>query len=83
MPGRPANLDYGRQRASVLAGGAGGACLDIFSLVYHFSSFSFYLKDDPIQTEILSQRAVKPKQPTNHKGIRCWIRRRFLNLLPK
>ena len=30
VPGRPANLDYSRARASVLAVGAGGGCLDIF-----------------------------------------------------
>ena len=37
---------------------AGGGCLDFFSLVYHFSSFSLSLGDGPIQTEILSQMAV-------------------------
>ena len=45
----------------------GGGYLDIFSLVYHFSPFSLSLGDGPIWTEILSQRAVKPKttnQPT-------------------
>ena len=31
-----------------LALGAGGGCLDIFSLVYHFSSFSLSLGDGPI-----------------------------------
>ena len=40
--------------------GGGGGCVDIFSLVYHFSSFSLSLEDGPILTEILSQRAVKP-----------------------
>ena len=35
LPGRPANLDYSRARTSVLAEGAGGGCLDIFSLIYH------------------------------------------------
>ena len=30
VPGRPANLDYSRARASALAVGAGGGCLDIF-----------------------------------------------------
>ena len=37
--GRPANLDYSSARASALAVGAEGGCLDIFSLIYHFSSF--------------------------------------------
>ena len=45
--------------------GADGGCLDIFTLIY-LSSFSLSLGDDPIKTEILSQRVVKPKnnQPT-------------------
>ena len=64
VPGRPTNLERVEQGPSVLAVGAGGGCLDIFSLVYHFS-FSLSVVDGPISTEILSQRAVKPKQPTN------------------
>ena len=31
------------QGPTALAGGAGGGCLDIFSLVYHFSFLSPYL----------------------------------------
>ena len=34
VPGCPANLDYSRARASALAGGADGGCVDIFSLIY-------------------------------------------------
>ena len=34
--GRPTNLDNSRARPIVLAVGAGGRCLDIFSLIYHF-----------------------------------------------
>ena len=49
------------QGPTALAVGAGGGCLDIFSLVYHFPSFSLSLGDGPIWTEILSQGAVKPK----------------------
>ena len=40
VPGRPTNLERVGQGPSVLAVGAGGGCLDIFSLVYHFSPFS-------------------------------------------
>ena len=36
------------QRPTALAVGAGRGCLDIFSLVYHFSSFSLSLGDGPI-----------------------------------
>ena len=55
------------QGPTALAVGAGGGCLDIFSLIYHFFSFSLSLGEGPILTEIMSQRAVKPKttnQPT-------------------
>ena len=51
-----------------LAVGAGGGCLDIFSLVYLFSFLSPSLGDGPIQTEILSQRVVKPKS-TNQPSL--------------
>ena len=64
VPVRPANLDYSRARASALAVGAGGGCLDIF-LLSIISLLSPSLEDNPIETEILSRRAVKPKQPTN------------------
>ena len=39
VPGRPTNLERVGQGPSVLAVGAGGGCMDIFSLVYHFSFF--------------------------------------------
>ena len=40
VPGRPTNLDYSRARACALAVGAGGGCLDIFSLICPFSPLS-------------------------------------------
>ena len=36
VPGRPSNLDKSRQGPIALAVGAGGVCLDIFSLVSLF-----------------------------------------------
>ena len=36
------------QGPTVLAVGAGGGRLDIFTLIYHFSAFSLPLGDDPI-----------------------------------
>ena len=46
----------------MLAVGAGGGCLDIFfSRLSFLFSFSLSRGDGPIQTEILSQRAVKLK----------------------
>ena len=47
------------QGPTALAVGAGGGCLDFF-LSFLFS-VSLSLGDGPISTEILSQRAVKPK----------------------
>ena len=40
LPGRPINLDYSRARAYCACIGAGGGCLDIFSLIYHSSFLS-------------------------------------------
>ena len=43
-PGRPTNLDIIVGQVPIaLAVGAGGGCLDIFSLVYHFSLLSPFL----------------------------------------
>ena len=33
LPGRPTNLDYSRAKPAALAVGAGGGCLDIFTLI--------------------------------------------------
>ena len=43
VPGHPTNLDYSKAGPIVLAVGAGGGCLDIFSLVYQFSFLSISL----------------------------------------
>ena len=40
VPGRPTNLSRVGQGPTALAVGSGGGCLDIFSLVYHFSFLS-------------------------------------------
>ena len=40
VPGRPTNLDYSRARAYCACSRCGWDCLDIFSLVYHFSLLS-------------------------------------------
>ena len=65
--GRPTILITVGQGPIALAVGAGGGGLDIFTLIYPFSSFFLSLGDGPIQTAILSQRPVKLKttnQPT-------------------
>ena len=70
VPGRPTILITVGQGPIALALGAGGGGLDISTLIYPFFSFSLSLGYGPIETEILSQRAVKPKttnQPTLKK----------------
>ena len=48
VPGRPTILITVGQGPIALAVGAGGGGLDIFTLIYPFSSFSLSLGDDPI-----------------------------------
>ena len=72
VPGRSIIWITVGQGPTALAVGAGGGCLDIFYYSYlsFLSSFSLSLGDGPIQTETLSQRAVKPKttnQPILYK----------------
>ena len=68
MPGRPTYLDYSRARACCACSRCGwGLFGHFFSYLSFLSSFSLSLGDGSIKTEILSQRAVKPKttnQPT-------------------
>ena len=65
-PERPTSLDDSKARVTVLAVDVGGGCLDIFSNTCHFFfSFSLSLGDGSMQTKILSQRTLNPKQPTN------------------
>ena len=69
VPGRPTILITVGQGPTALAVGAGGGLFGHFySHLFLLSSFSLSLGDGPIWTEILSQRAVKPKttnQPTS------------------
>ena len=63
VPGRPTIWMIIGQRPIALAVDAGVGCLDIFTLLYPFSSFSLSLGDGPIEIEILSQTVAKPKTP--------------------
>ena len=68
VPGRPTLWMTVRQGHIVFAVGAGGDCLDIFSLIYPLSFFfSLSLGDSLIQNEILSQSAVKHKTTNQTK----------------
>ena len=68
VPERPTYLDYSRARANCACSRCGwGLFGHFFSRLSFLFSFSLSLGDGPMQTEILSQRAVKPKttnQPT-------------------
>ena len=48
VPGRPTILITVGERSTALAVDAGGGCLDIFTLIYPFSSFSLPLGGGPI-----------------------------------
>ena len=57
------------QGPTALAVGAGGGCLDIFSLVYHFSFLSPSLWETPrYRLEYCLKGPLNPKQPTNLYG---------------
>ena len=55
------------QGPTTLAVGAGGGCLDIFSLVYHFSFLSPSLWETArYRLKYCLKGPLNPKQPTNH-----------------
>ena len=55
------------QGPTALAVGAGGGCLDIFTLVYHFSPFSPSLWETArYRLKYCLKGPLNPKQPTNH-----------------
>ena len=66
VPGRPTNLDQRGQGLTALAVGAGGGCLDIFSLVCHFSLLSPSLWETArYRLKYCLKGPLSPKQPTN------------------
>ena len=72
VPGRPTNLDNSRARAYCACSGCGWGLLGhFFSRLLFLFSFSLSLGDGPIQTEILSKRAVKPK--TTNQPCTCTV----------
>ena len=66
VPGRPTNLDYSRARPIVLAVGADGGCLDIFTLIYPYSFLSPSLWETArYRLKYCLKGPLSPKQPTN------------------
>ena len=70
VPGRPTTLDNSTARATALAVGAGGGCMDIFSLVYHFSFLSLSLWETArYRLKYCLKGPLSPKQPTNQLNL--------------
>ena len=68
VPGVLLILDK-RQGPTALAVCAGGGCLDIFSLVYHFSFLSPSLWETVLyRLKYCLKGQLNPKQPTNQMG---------------
>ena len=66
VPRHPTNFDYCRARPTALTEGAGGSCLDIFTLVYHFSFlFPSHWETVRYRLKCCLKGPLSPKQPTN------------------
>ena len=66
VPGRPTILNIVGQGPTALAVGAGGGCLDIFTLIYPFSSPSPSLWETArYRLKYCLKGPLNPKQPTN------------------
>ena len=67
VPGRPTIWIIVGQGLTALAVGAGGGCLDIFSLVYHFSFLTPSLWETVrYRLKYCLKGPLSPNQPTNH-----------------
>ena len=68
--GRPAFLITVGQWPTALAVGAGGGCLDIFTLLYPFLSLSPSLWETArYRQKYCLKRLLNPTQPTNQSGL--------------
>ena len=65
VPGRPTILITVGQGPIALAVGAGGGGLDIFTLIYPFSSFSLFWEMAGYKLKNCLKGTLNPKQPTN------------------
>ena len=67
VPGRPTIWITVGQGPTTLAVGAGGGCLDIFTLIYPFSPLSPSLWETArYRLKYCLKGPLNPKQPTNH-----------------
>ena len=70
VPGRPTIWITVGQGPTALAVGAGGGCLDIFTLIYPFSPLSPSLWETArYRLKYCLKGLLNPKQPTNLKGV--------------
>ena len=70
MPGRPTIWMIVGQGTTALAVGAGGGCLDIFTLIYPFSVLSPSLWETArYRLKYCLKGPLNPKQPTNQPSL--------------
>ena len=73
VPGRPTIWITVGQGPTALAVGAGGGCLDIFTLIYSFSPFSPSLWETArYRLKYCLKGPLNPKQPTNQPFSSGW-----------
>ena len=78
VPGRPTNLDYSRARLAV---GAGGSCLDKFSLIYHLFCLSPSLWETArYRLKYCLKGPLNLTQPTNQQANNPFIHRSVARL---
>ena len=71
VPGRPTIRITVGQGPTALAVGAGGGCLDIFTLIYPFSPLSPSLWETArYRLKYCLKGPLNPKQPTNHPKLK-------------
>ena len=71
VPGRPTIRIIVGHGPTALAVGAGGGCLDIFTLIYPFSPLSPSLWETArYRLKYCLKGPLNPKQPTNQKSLR-------------
>ena len=69
VPGRPTILIPVGQGPTALAVGAGGGCLDIFTLSYHFSTLSpSFWEAARYRLKYRLKGPLNPQQPTRYKN---------------
>ena len=81
VPGRPTIWITVGQGPIALAVGAGGGCLDIFTLIYPFSSLSPSLWETArYRLKYCLNEPLNPKQPTNQPKTMMWSSAYYLEI---